>query len=94
MASVSVSARALATHATGAPTRASWLDLVERWFAEITQRCIRRGTFRSTRELEATIREYLAISNQEPKPFLWTKTADEILRAVASYCERTSETAH
>ena len=81
-------------HVHFTPTGASWLNLVERWFAEITQRCIRRGTFRSTRELELTIREYLEISNRKPKPFIWTKTADEILKSVASYCERTSETAH
>jgi transposase len=81
-------------HVHFTPTGASWLNLVERWFAEITQRCIRRGTFRSTLELETAIREYLAISNQQPKPFVWTKTADEILKAIARFCERISETGH
>jgi transposase len=81
-------------HVHFTPTGASWLNLVERWFAEITQRCIRRGTFRSTRELEITIREYLAISNRQPKPFVWTKTADEILKSIARFCERISETGH
>jgi transposase len=81
-------------HVHFTPTGASWLNLVERWFAEITQRCIRRGTFRSTRELETTIRKYLEISNHQPKPFVWTKTADEILRSIARFCERISETGH
>ena len=76
------------------PTSASWLNLVERWFAEITQRCIRRGTFRSTQELEMTIRDYLALNNQQPTPFAWTKSADEILRSIARFCERISETGH
>jgi len=76
------------------PTSASWLNLVERWFAEITQRCIRRGTFRSTQELETTIRDYLALNNQQPTPFVWTKSADEILRSIARFCERISETGH
>jgi transposase len=76
------------------PTGASWLNLVERWFASLTERCIRRGTHRSTRELEAAIKEYLAVNNDEPKPFIWTKTADEILRSVANFCKRTSGSGH
>jgi transposase len=81
-------------HVHFTPTSASWLNLVERWFAEITQRCIRRGTFRSTQELEMTIRDYLALNNQQPRPFAWTKSADEILRSIARFCERISETGH
>jgi len=81
-------------HVHFTPTSASWLNLVERWFAEITQRCIRRGTFRSTQELEITIRDYLALNNQQPTPFAWTKSADEILRSIAHFCERISETGH
>jgi transposase len=81
-------------HVHFTPTSASWLNLVERWFAEITQRCIRRGTFHSTQELEMTIRDYLALNNQQPTPFVWTKSADEILRSIASFCERISETGH
>jgi transposase/transposase-like protein len=76
------------------PTGASWLNLVERWFATLTERCIRRGVHRSTRELESAIKEYLAVNNEDPKPFIWTKTADEILRSVANFCRRISETAH
>ena len=61
------------------PTSASWLNLVERFFAEITSKRIRRGVFRSVAELEAAIHDYLARNNANPKPFVWTKTADIIL---------------
>ena len=61
------------------PTSASWLNLVERWFALLTEQQLRRGVFRSTRKLETTIRQYIDTNNEEPKPFIWTKTADEIL---------------
>jgi transposase len=76
------------------PTGASWLNLVERWFATLTARWIRRGVHRSTRELVASIQEYLAVSNEDPKPFIWTKTADEILQSVANFCRRISGTGH
>jgi hypothetical protein len=68
------------------PTRASWLNQVERWFALLSTRAIKRGTHRSTTELERAIREYLAASNQDPKPFVWSKTADQILDSIARYC--------
>jgi hypothetical protein len=58
------------------------------------ERQIRRGSFRSTRELETVIKRYLQINNQHPKPFVWTKTADQILDSVARFCQRTSGTAH
>lgn len=58
------------------PTGASWLNLVERWFAALTEKQLRRGVHRSTRELEDAIRHYLELSNRHPKPFIWTKTAD------------------
>jgi len=61
------------------PTSASWLNLVERWFGLLTEKQIRRGVHRGTRQLEDAIRRYLAIYNEDPKPFVWTKTADEIL---------------
>nr|WP_263289651.1 transposase [Tateyamaria pelophila] len=61
------------------PTSASWLNLVERFFAEITSRRIRRGSYSSVDDLEATIFEYLAHHNEKPKPFKWTKTAEDIL---------------
>jgi transposase len=76
------------------PTGASWLNLVERWFATLTERCIRRGAHRSTQELKRAIQEYLAVNNEDPKPFVWTKTADEILRSVASFCRRISGSGH
>lgn len=76
------------------PTSASWLNLVERWFATLTDKRVRRGVFRSTRELEKAIASYLAEYNSNPRPFLWTKTADEILAAVSRFCMRTSVTGH
>ena len=76
------------------PTSASWLNLVERWFALLTEQQLRRGVFRSTRKLETTIRQYIDTHNEEPKPFIWTKTADEILASVARFCQRTLETGH
>lgn len=76
------------------PTSASWINLVERWFATLTQKQIRRGTHRSTQELETAIRNYLDAYNQDPQPFVWTKTADEILESVARFCRRISNSGH
>ncbi len=76
------------------PTSASWLNLVERWFAGLTEKKVRRGTHRSTRELETAIEEYLAVSNEHPKPFVWTKTADQILAKLARYCQRIYNSGH
>lgn len=76
------------------PTSASWLNQVERWFAEITRKQIRRGTHRSTRALEQAIRQYLDHYNQNPRPFIWAKTADQILDSVRRFCLRISETGH
>jgi transposase len=76
------------------PTSASWLNLVERWFVEITRKQIRRGTHRSTHELRQAIRTYIDLHNAEPRPFVWTKSADEILDSVARFCTRTSESRH
>jgi transposase len=81
-------------HVHFTPTSASWLNLVERWFVELTEKQIRRGVHRSTRELVAAIRQYLVITNDAPKPFVWHKTADEILASVARFCQRTSNSAH
>jgi transposase len=81
-------------HVHFTPTGASWINLVERWFGLLTQRQIRRGSHRSTRELEQAIRHYLRLTNENPKPFVWTKTADEILLSVARFCMRTSGTGH
>ena len=76
------------------PTSASWLNLVERWFAFITEKQIRRGTFRSTVQLEAAIHTYLSLYNEDPKPFVWTKTADDILESLKRYCELTYDSGH
>jgi transposase len=71
------------------PTYSSWLNQVERWFALLTERALRRGVHRSTRQLEAAIRAFVDAHNQNPKPFVWTKSADEIIAAVARHCQRT-----
>ena len=71
------------------PTYGSWINMVERWFAEITNKRIRRGIFRSVKELELAIREYIKFHNERPKPFVWTRTADEILASIARFAQRT-----
>lgn len=76
------------------PTSSSWLNLVERWFALLSERQIKRGTHRSTVELERAIRQYLATYNKDPKPFIWTKTADDILASIARFCSRISNSGH
>jgi transposase len=76
------------------PTGSSWINLVERWFAALTEKQLRRGVHRSTRELEAAIRRYIELTNIRPKPFVWTKTADEILASVARFCHRISNSGH
>ena len=77
-------------HVHFTPTYGSWINLVERWFAELTNKRIRRGVFRSVKDLEAAIREYIDMHNEEPKPFVWTKTADQILASIARYAQRTT----
>jgi len=81
-------------HVHFTPTSASWINLVERWFAALTEKQIRRGVHRSVRELETAIKQYLDVSNGSPKPFVWTKSADEILASVARFCARTSGSGH
>jgi transposase len=76
-------------HVHFTPTYGSWMNLVERWFAEITNKRIRRGIFRSVKELENAIREYIDIHNEDPKPFVWTRTADDILASIARFAQRT-----
>lgn len=76
------------------PTYSSWLNLVERWFAELTEKWIRRGTHRSTAALEQAIKGWLDGWNENPRPFIWVKTADQILEAVAAFCHRTSDSGH
>src|SRR6266508_2751298 len=81
-------------HVHFTPTYSSWLNLVERWFAELTTKWLRRGTHRSTKELVASIRTWIEGWNDEPRPFVWHKTADQILENLAAYCERISDSAH
>ena len=81
-------------HAHFTPTSASWLNMVERWFGLLSEKQIKRGTHRSTIELEKAIRKYLAIHNETPQPFVWTKTADEILASLARFCKRISDSGH
>jgi len=76
------------------PTSASWLNLVERWFALLTDKQLRRSAHRSSGELEHAIQEYIRHSNRHPKPFVWHKTADQILASVARFCVRTSDSGH
>jgi transposase len=76
------------------PTSSSWLNLVERWFAELTNRKLRRSAHRSVTELEADVRKWVNAWNADPKPFVWTKTADQILATLAAYCERISDSRH
>jgi len=76
------------------PTSSSWLNLVERWFAELTTKKLRRGAHRSVRQLNADIRAWIDTWNQNPRPFVWTKTADEILDSIARYCQRINESGH
>ena len=76
------------------PTSSSWLNLVERWFAELTTKKLRRGAHRSVRQLNADIRAWIETWNDSPRPFVWTKTADEILDSIARYCQRINESRH
>lgn len=70
------------------PTSSSWLNLVERWFGEITTRKIRRGAHRSVKELEADLNGWIKQWNDNPRPFVWVKTAEQILESIAAYCQR------
>jgi transposase len=76
------------------PTGASWLNLVERWFSELTQRKLKRGAHRSVRELNTDIRNWIETWNQNPRPFVWTKTADEILATIQAYLQRINDSRH
>ncbi len=76
------------------PTSSSWMNLVERWFAELTTKWLRRGTHRSVRELARSITEWVGTWNEDPKPYVWHKTADEIFDSLAAYCQRISESGH
>ena len=76
------------------PTSSSWLNQVERWFAVLTEKQLRRGVFRSTRELEQAIEQYIDQHNAASKPFIWTKTADQLLATIARFCHRIHNSGH
>ncbi|MCA1701520.1 MAG: IS630 family transposase [Actinobacteria bacterium] len=76
------------------PTSSSWLNLVERWFSELTTKKLRRATHRSVRQLNSDIRAWVDTWNNDPKPFVWTKTADQILESIATYCNRINDSRH
>ena len=81
-------------HVHFTPTSASWINQVERWFATLTEKQIRRGTHRSTRQLEQAIRSYLDTYNADPRPFVWSKSADDILASIERFCLRISNSGH
>ena len=81
-------------HVHFTPTSASWINRVERWFATLTEKQIRRGTHRSTRQLEQAIRSYLDTYNADPRPFVWSKSADDILASIERFCLRISNSGH
>jgi transposase len=76
------------------PTSSSWINLVERWFAELTRRLLQRSAHRSVTALEADLRHWIATWNDNPRPYVWHKTADEILDTLSRYCQRISEAGH
>jgi transposase len=76
------------------PTSSSWLNLVERWFAELTTKLLKRGTHRSVTALNADIRAWMTTWNDDPRPYVWTKTADQILDSIRRYCNRINDSGH
>ena len=76
------------------PTSSSWLNLVERWLAELTTKKLRRGTHTSVRQLNNDIRAWIATWNENPRPYVWTKTADQILASIGNYCTRINDSGH
>jgi hypothetical protein len=81
-------------HVHFTPTSSSWINQVERFFSEPTTKQLQRGVHRSVKHLKAAIYAYLAQRNEDPKPFAWTKTADEILDNIKRFCQRTSASGH
>ena len=76
------------------PTSSSWLNLIERWFAELTNRKLHRSAHCGVTELETDIRKWITEWNKNPRPFTWTKSADDILETVAEYCQRITDSGH
>jgi transposase len=79
-------------HVHFTPTSASWINQVERWFAELTRKQIQRGVHTSVRQLEADIRTFMDLHNRNPKPFKWTKSADQLLASVKRFCHKAQQT--
>lgn len=76
------------------PTSSSWLNLVERWFSELTTKKLQRAAHTSVRALNADIRAWIAAWNENPRPYVWTKTAEQILDSIAHYCGRINDSGH
>jgi transposase len=76
------------------PTSSSWLNLVERWFGELTSKLLKRGTHLSVHQLNADIRAWINNWNEHPTPFVWTKPAEQILESIARYCKRINQSGH
>ena len=81
-------------HVHYTPTYSSWINLVESWFAVLTNRRLRRSSFRSTRQLELAVKGYINTTNEHPTPFVWSKSADDIIKSVERFCKRISGTHH
>ena len=76
------------------PTSSSWINLVERWFSELTTKLLRRGAHRSVRALNSDIRRWIDTWNEDPRPYVWVKTAEQILDSISRYCQRINLTGH
>jgi transposase len=76
------------------PTSSSWLNLVERWFAELTNKKLRRGSHRSVHQLNTDIRAWIETWNEDPRPYVWTKSAEEILGSISRYCTQFNDSGH
>ena len=87
-------ARRPRNHPHFTPMSSSRINQMERWVAETAQKQIRQGSFRSTQALEQAIGEYLPVYNEKPKPFVWTKSADQVLESLKGCCEEISGTEH
>ena len=76
------------------PTGSSWINQVERWFGYLTDQMIRRGVHKSVQALEADIRAWIDTWNDNPRPYVWTKTADQILASISNYCIQINDSGH
>jgi len=76
------------------PTSSSWLNLVERWFGELTSKLLKRGAHTSVRALNNDIRAWIATWNEDPRPYVWTKPAEQILDSIRRYCTRINDSRH